>query len=210
MLRNAAGWILDLLYPPTCAHCRRVGAAWCETCQRMLDSMPGKNLTRWLTPDLRAVAAHAYDGVMRDAVVAFKFQRATELADSLAGHIAVAIEKAGLGRSAIVPVPSHTARVRWRGYDHTALLAEALADHTGLPYVHALERSVWHGPQVGRDAAERHRAVQGAFVCSADPVPAAAILVDDVVTTGATMIACADTLRAAGAASVVCAAVCFA
>ncbi|RIK21043.1 MAG: hypothetical protein DCC53_08545 [Chloroflexi bacterium] len=193
MLRQAVGWLLDLLYPPACAHCQRIGAAWCESCRGRLDSLGGSILVRELTPNVQAVAAHKYDGLIRDAVLAFKFQRAITLAETLAAHIAATITAASLPHSVIVSSPSHPDRVRWRGYDHIALLAESVAnrtglpyvyalshpdrvrwrgyDHiallaesvanrTGLPYVYALKRTAWRGPQVGRDAAERRRAVQ--------------------------------------------------
>lgn len=210
MLRQAVGWLLDLLYPPACAHCQRIGAAWCESCRGRLDSLGGSGLVRELTPNVQAVAAHKYDGLIRDAVLAFKFQRAITLAETLAAHIAATITAASLPHSVIVPSPSHPDRVRWRGYDHIALLAESVANRTGLPYVYALKRTAWRGPQVGRDAAERRRAVQGVFAFCSDRVPASVILVDDVITTGATMTACADALFRAGVANVACAAVCFA
>lgn len=73
MLRQAVGWLLDLLYPPACAHCQRIGAAWCESCRGRLDSLGGSILVRELTPNVQAVAAHKYDGLIRDAVLAFKF-----------------------------------------------------------------------------------------------------------------------------------------
>lgn len=209
-LRHAASWLLDLLYPPTCAHCRRVGTAWCGGCRERLAALPRSDLVQPLLPELIACAAFSYDGLARDAVLAFKFQRATDLAAALAAHIAGALAASAGWHGTIVPVPSHPERVRWRGYDHTALLAEAVAGCANLPYVQLLQRTAWRGPQVGRDAVERHQAVRGVFAYVGNHVPESVVLVDDVITTGATMIACAEALTGAGVKHVVCAAACFA
>jgi predicted amidophosphoribosyltransferase len=100
---------------------------------------------------------------------------------------------------ALVPVPLHPRRRRRRGYNQAALIAAALARRTGLEVVDCLSRSGAAATQVGRDRRER-RAGPAGSVAARGPWQAAAgaLLVDDVVTTGATLAACAAALAAAG------------
>jgi ComF family protein len=95
------------------------------------------------------------------------------------------------------PVPLHWSRRLWRGFNQAELLARPLAREVRVPVVSLLRRQRG-GQQVGRSAEERREAWRDAFVAPG-PVPAHVVLVDDVVTTGATVLACASALRAAGA-----------
>ncbi|HEX8054358.1 MAG TPA: hypothetical protein VF517_15320 [Thermoleophilaceae bacterium] len=105
------------------------------------------------------------------------------------------------GPAALVPVPLHPRRRRRRGYDQAALLARALAERTGLPVRACLDRSGAAGAQVGRGRAERLGGPPGEIrLRPGAEAPRAALLVDDVVTTGGTLASCAAALRAAGTA----------
>ncbi len=99
----------------------------------------------------------------------------------------------------LVPVPTARSRARRRGYDQAELLAAALARRTGLALARCLTRVRGDDPQVGRSRAARLAALSGAFAPrpGVEP-PARALLVDDVVTTGATFAACAEALHVAG------------
>jgi predicted amidophosphoribosyltransferase len=100
-------------------------------------------------------------------------------------------------------VPLHPERARTRGYDQTALLAEAVARATGLPFLPALRRIRHAPPQVELDRAERARNVEGAFVgCAGSLSGLRVAVIDDVATTGSTCAAVATTARACGARSV--------
>jgi ComF family protein len=102
---------------------------------------------------------------------------------------------------AVVPVPLHPRRLRARGFNQSADLAEGL----GLAVLHALARTRWTEPQTGLPAARRHRNVRGAFAVRRDAGDLRGlclVLVDDVSTTGATLEACARALTGAGAAEV--------
>jgi ComF family protein len=105
----------------------------------------------------------------------------------------------------LVPVPLDRGRGRERGYNQSALLAEPIGRALGLPLLAgALRRTRATRPQVGLSARERRANVRGAFAC-ADPSAVEGrrvLVVDDVMTTGATLEACADALTAAGAAVV--------
>ncbi len=103
---------------------------------------------------------------------------------------------------AVVPVPMHPARLRVRGVNQAAVLARALAGRLGVPAVEALRRTRDAAQQARLTGAARRLNLDGAFAASADVRGRRLLLVDDVLTTGATALACARALRAAGAADV--------
>ena len=121
--------------------------------------------------------------------------------DRAAGDRPAAGSRLGWRPPVLVPVPLHPARRRRRGFNQAAVLAEALARRTGLTVTESLTRSGPAGTQVGRPRPERLAAPPGR-IRAAGHIPARAILVDDVATTGATLAACAAALRARGALEV--------
>jgi ComF family protein len=190
--------VVSLLAPPLCAACAApavAGAPLCERCRRALERAPAQRL---LVPavDL-AVAAAPYEGVARQLVGALKFRGLTAVARPMAEAIA---RVARLDEGAtIVPVPPAPRRRRGRGFDPADEIAAALSRLAGPPLLRCLKRG--DGPrQVGRP--RRDRVVSPPRVWASAPAPAEAVLVDDVVTTGATLTACAMALRAAGAVEV--------
>ena len=102
----------------------------------------------------------------------------------------------------IAPVPLHGRRERERGYNQSSLLAREVSRRAGIGLAHALRRTRDTPTQTAMSIEERRRNVDGAFECAGDVRGQRALLVDDVVTTGATMSACAATLKAAGATKV--------
>jgi len=145
----------------------------------------------------------AYDGVLRRLIHLFKYERIRSLVGPLSSYMAAALPR-DQRFDLIVPVPLHWRR-RWeRGFNQSALLAEALSRRSGIPLHNALRRRKATAPQAGLPASGRRSNVAGAFVPArrCQVRNRRVLLVDDVMTTGATIRACARTLKAAGAAYV--------
>jgi ComF family protein len=174
----------------------------CGRCRAELTWLGGEPLT---IAGVEAWAPLAYEGPARALVRGLKFRGATGLALPLAAQM-VANAPAGLlaGGAELVPVPLHPARARRRGFNQAERLAAAVARRTGMPVGDCLRR---RGPagarQVGRGRAERLAGIGGAVELRPDMrAPPVAVLVDDVITTGATLAACAAALRGGGASQV--------
>jgi ComF family protein len=195
-----------LLAPPLCWSCNapaRRGAALCAGCRRRLGFLPREPVA---LSGVRVWAPVAYEGPGRDLVRALKFRGAVALAAEMASLI-VASAPDGLLCGVLVPVPLHPARLRRRGFNQAAVLAEAIARRTGLAVADCLRRRRAGPAQVGRGRQARLAGPAGSIE-GRGPLPRTALIVDDVVTTGATLAACAAALRSAGTAEV--AAVAFA
>jgi ComF family protein len=195
-----------LIAPPLCWSCSgpaRRGAALCLGCRRTLGFLPRHPV---IVSGVRVWAPIAYEGPGRDLVRALKFRGALSLADEMAALV-VATAPDELLRGVLVPVPLHPARLRRRGFNQAAVLAEAIARRTGLALSDCLRRRGGGPPQVGRGRQARLAGQVGSIEARGRP-PGRALLVDDVVTTGGTLSACAAALRDAGTAEV--AAVAFA
>jgi ComF family protein len=149
----------------------------------------------------------SFSGPVRDALHDLKYKGERRLAEPLGAAVARRWKGVGTGAEVVVPVPVHAARERQRGYDQAALIASVAARELGLPVAPALERGRATIAQfeLGRD--ERAANVAGAFRIRNEVVARAVVgrwvlLVDDVVTTGATLAACATALRRSGAVAV--------
>ena len=210
---------VNLLFPMECAGCRRTGGILCETCIpglakltppycRICASPHGQSPCRWCEENAPAIdgvrAPFLMEGAVQQAIFALKYRgiraAAPELARLLAGYIA---ERRTPG-DVIVAVPLHRRRLRTRGYNQSELLARELSKITGLTQAKGLLTRVKDAPpQVEAATRSQRRAnVEGSYEVNGDVDGRRVLLIDDVVTTGATMSSCAAALKGAGAASV--------
>ena len=183
-----------MLLPTACPACQAVGPAPCERCQALLRPPPA--LPAPAGCDWCAVLM-AYEGVGREVVARLKYRNARcalpWLADGLAGLVT---RRGGSDLDVVTWVPTTAERRRARGFDQGRLLAEAVARRLRLPCRPLLRRL--SGPaQTG--ATRAARLVGPRVQVRARQVPAGVLLVDDVVTTGATLAVAAGALREAGA-----------
>lgn len=229
-VRTAARLALDFALPPLCPGCRAPTAdqgGLCGTCWSKLSFITRPYCERLGVPFVydpgpgilsmqaiadppayrRARAAVRYGDVARDLVHAFKYGDRLDLAPTLGRWMANAGRDFLDGAEALVPVPLHWRRLWTRRFNQSAALARVVGDAWKLPVLTgALERIRATSQQVGLSRPERARNVQGAF-----RTPRAAkatihgrhlVLIDDVLTSGATTDACARALLRAGAANV--------
>lgn len=190
------GSLLSVLAPPLCIACGADAARAAPLCRECR-----AQLMHAISPPAPAGCwtAFPYEGPAGALVRSLKFGGRVPLVDVMAAQIA-SLAPPGLLVGALVPVPVHDRHRRRRGLAHAALLAGALASRTGLPLVDCLERRGDPRPQVGRGRRQRMTGPAGSIGLRAGVEPPRdVVVIDDVITTGATMAACMDALRVAGA-----------
>jgi len=167
----------------------------CPSCARRLQ--PGPVDLRGLA---RVVVAFEYEGAARELVLALKLRGLRAAAEPLVAALHRRALESGIVGDRVTWVPARPGDVRVRGYDHAHVLAAGMAARLGLPGTALLTRARTVEDQAGLSAAQRRLNLRDAF--RSRPCRGGIVLVDDVVTTGATAQACARALRAAGAARV--------
>lgn len=205
--------LLDIILPPACAGCGQVGSVLCDRCcsafrppfrddDRFVAADPGIALGDAL---LIGMTAFRYEGPLRRALAALKYTGARRVAAPLASASIPALRQLlGIsGPAILVPVPVHAERRRVRGYNQAEVIAAELAAGVALPVASLLERPRETTKQHRLDRAARIANLRNAFRPMARLARGTtAIVVDDIVTTTATLEACASALRDAGADAV--------
>jgi len=181
-------------------------APQCAACARVLDAPLQGPVCAWCWREAIAAAGH-YDGALRRIIHAFKYEGRRSLARPLGAMLKAGAAESLQAADCAVPVPLYPWRRLRRGFNQAADLAREL----DLPVVHALWRTRATAPQTGLTALARRRNVAGAFRLSpllsrraraARIANRVVVLVDDVMTTGATLDAGAEALKVSGAARV--------
>lgn len=200
---------LDLLFPPKCPFCRTLlekGELWCPECQRKLPWLVGTAGERKVELTGGCVSALRYEGTVRKAIHRYKFGGVRAYSKAFG----VLTAQAAMDHSFtadLVSWPSVSKkRLRERGYDQGELLAHEVGKRLGLPVLRTVDKA--HRPaQSGIEDKDQRRAnLLGAYT-AVEPENFAGktvLLVDDVLTTGATLSECAKTLLLAGAGEVCC------
>lgn len=213
LVRATTTHVLDLALPGVCVGCGREGPPLCPDCAPALDARLGEppGTPIGLPADIPAPLLQIdwcapFRGTVRDALHAIKYGAEQRLADPLGDAVARRWTRVGVGAELVVHVPVHADRRRVRGYDQAQLIAAAAARRLGMEHRPALFRRRVTTAQFDLD--RRHRATNVAGAFAVPPAETVAIrgrwilLIDDVLTTGATLAACATALELAGAAAV--------
>lgn len=210
----------DWLYPPVCAGCGARGYRWCSGCEAKTEkvSQPvcflcGRgNQEKSLCVECQHKKP-AFDGLrswaiyqepIRQAIHQMKYHRDITLGETFSHNLEKLLHQVRWQFEMIVPVPLSRQRVRQRGYNQSTFLAFPLALSLNVPMQpSALERVRETSAQVGLTATQRRKNVENAFRADRElTVGRVVLLVDDVMTTGATLEACASALKNAGASTV--------
>ncbi len=220
--------LLDTVVPPVCPLCRHqlttAADSLCADCLAQLPMLPERRCPKCGGPNAGfaeicrdcleadgrpwegAVTAFPYSGNVCEAVRVYKYHRRTSLATFFASRMRTAWQKHGPTERVdmIVPVPLHWRRYLHRGYNQAALLAEELSPALHVPMRQVLRRIRSTRQQAKQGLAQRQRNMRDAFACIHPKLcdGARILLVDDVLTTGATLGAATEVLLQAGAANV--------
>lgn len=202
---------LDLLFPPVCVGCRRIGrwicprcwrtVPWYDTCEYLdiLQHTPADDPSHHLQ---RVYAVTEFSGVAREAVHAFKYHRRFAIASLMGMLMADMVVERDI--DLVISVPLHRKRRRRRGYDQAAMLAKHVARSLNVKHEANLIRRVKQTKEQNTlSREERHANVSGAFKVRRSFSGERVLLIDDVYTTGATMHELARVLRNAGAGQVI-------
>jgi ComF family protein len=204
--------VLSYLAPHLCYGCGKVGTILCDNCKNNIvddyfeccilcgSLTQAGNCTDCLSPIARGWCVGEREGVLRKILDAHKFER-VKAAHKVLAALAAEVTPALPSDCIVVPIPTTFAHIRQRGYDHSQLLAKSFTDLKGCRYAPLLNRQK-QSTQRGHSRKERIKQAEEAFALEGTVEKRTYILVDDVVTTGATLRSAAHLLRARGAEDV--------
>lgn len=204
----------DLFIPPRCMGCGTMGIIWCEDCQHRLRPAQGPSCPSCGLPRVfqecpacangmslfRVASIAAYEPPLSDALVTFKYRPDTSFAELLAFWGQEKLDELSWQPDVIVPVPLNKVRLNQRGYNQVELITSALARFTSIPHGDSTIKRVRDTrSQVGLDPRARYANLECAFYVEKGSLyQQRVLLVDDLLTTGATIIGCAQALFSAG------------
>lgn len=195
--------ILDLVFPPMCHGCGRVDTRWCNICLNDLFNVPIhiQDYEPQILSGLCATGHHT--GKLQQAIQSLKYNNTPQLAQSLGQRLITVLQQKAWAVDAILPVPLFADRLQKRGYNQAYLLSQPIEKHFNIPVQQDwIQRYRDTNQQVGLNAHERRENVKDAFIASQEVTDKAVLLIDDVVTTGATLDECATALFEVGAKAI--------
>ncbi len=211
---SVADKLISLLAPHSCLVCDLEGKIICDGCApEILMPVPSRcyscraqtkdfavcNKCRRKSPLKHVWVCSDYEDIAKKLVQKYKFEHARAASSILAGFMAETLPY--LTDTLLVPIPTVTASIRQRGFDHAKLLGKDLARELNLSYLPGLSR-LGQAKQVGTGGAKRRSQLKEAFRASDVVKGENVLLIDDVLTTGATLEECARTVKRAGAKSI--------
>jgi competence protein ComFC len=221
-LKQLQNEVTDLLFPRECIGCGKIGDFICVRCSKKLPRLNpplcprcGKPETSgslcpdcWGSPrDVDLIrSVFVFEGVIRDAVHAFKYSNLSALSGSLGSFMADYFLSNKMKGDVLIPVPLHSSRLRERGYNQSELLAREISHIINIPFDSGIVQRIRDNEPQARTkgAQQRRRNVKNVFGGVAGNVSGRdLIVVDDVCTSGATLASCAAVLKAAGARQVI-------
>ena len=216
------GSLLDIIFPgpSSCAACGRMLKKYnevllCPYCQEELNRLPGaymegESFLKIGVKEINAAegfdyigAPYLYEGPARNMVRALKYKSRTYAARSMAYLMLRELSKRGIRSDIIVPVPAHTEKEKKRGYNQAELIARELSGIIGVPMRKVLVKNRNTPSQVSLSERERWKNVRGAYALEGNVSGLSILLVDDVITTGATMYFSSCQLKKGGARNVI-------
>ncbi|MDQ2691642.1 MAG: ComF family protein [Chloroflexota bacterium] len=211
---------LDLLFPPVCGGCGEAGSRWCTACQARVPIIDksfcekcGIPVSGTSTcekcksdpPAYRKMRSWAvFDSPVQNGLHTIKYRRNIGLGESIAMQMLAFVRALDWPVEMLIPVPLGRERLKERGYNQVALVARPLAYHMGWKYApHALWKTRETRSQVGLNVSQRRENVHRAYQAEPRAINGRSILLmDDVATTGSTIVACTGALLSAGAREV--------
>lgn len=200
--------LLELLYPTRCCFCHRLsgkGKAVCSCCRGKYPDVPHERQEQTLRDGTKCLSPLYYGGDVRRSLLRYKFEGLSGYAEIYGEFLLKCLDENEISCDSITWIPLSRARLRRRGYDQARLLAEAVAGKKGIPCEAYLKKIRNNPAQSGSGGYEARRAnAADAYQPLREERFAGktVLLVDDIVTTGATAMECAKTLRKAGAKQV--------
>jgi ComF family protein len=221
-LRSITSLFLDFVFPPVCISCdkllpggsQRVCCECWNSIERVTRAHPlfietrEKLIAEGVVSDLVSQFVFAKEGVFQHVAHALKYDGNESVGRELGRRIGQTMVEWGIRADVLIPIPLHKVKQRERGYNQSDLIARGIADVTGILLCRdAVRRRKHTQTQTQLDLEGRRKNMEGAFEVKPSALRAiegkTCLLIDDVITTGATIIFCAKELRKGGASNVI-------